>query len=176
MSSEEETRYLLQTSTHSTAFEWCESLSLHWPVFARNIWKETKKILLDDFFTNLVVNGEICFFNSSNCSKRNHPHGISKHARICLPCKMRSGREKQAIGKIKLTSSWPWIVFDVRALVNYHIVRLTGCGILAWLFKSCLNAPESESISSLGDVQQEMSLGVRLLEKIVEEEKGIFST
>ena len=31
------------------------------------------------------------------------------------------------------------------------------------------------SVLSLGDAQQEMSLGVELLEKIVEEEIGIFS-
>ena len=29
----------------------------------------------------------------------------SVHEYICLACKMRSGREKQAIGKVKLTSS-----------------------------------------------------------------------
>ena len=39
------------------------------------------------------------------CSERNHAHSSSKRAQICLACKMRSGREKQAIGKIKLTST-----------------------------------------------------------------------
>ena len=59
------------------------------------------------------------------CNERNHTCGSSKHARICLVCKMRSGREKRAIGKIELASSRSWIVFDISTLVNYHIVRLT---------------------------------------------------
>ena len=60
-----------------------------------------------------------------NCSERNHARGSSKCARICLVCKKRSRREKQAIGEIELTSSWSWIVFDVSAHVNYHIMQLT---------------------------------------------------
>ena len=42
-------------------------------------------------------------------------------ALICLACKMRSGREKWAMGKIKLTSSQLWIVFDISTHVNCMI-------------------------------------------------------
>ena len=56
------------------------------------------------------------------CSERNYAHGSSKHARICLACKMRSGGDKQAIGEIKLTSSWSEIVFDVRT--TYALTRM----------------------------------------------------
>ena len=46
-----------------------------------------------------------------------------------------------------------------------------GCGILGWLFKSCLNAPGQRGILSLGDARQETSLGVGLLKKIVASKK-----
>ena len=59
------------------------------------------------------------------CRERNHARGSSKRARICLACKMRSRREKRAIGKIELASSRSWIVFDVSTHINYHIMRLT---------------------------------------------------
>ena len=39
------------------------------------------------------------------CSERNHACRSSKHAWMCLACKMRSGREKRAIEKIELISS-----------------------------------------------------------------------
>ena len=55
------------------------------------------------------------FRHSRLSSERNHAHGSSKRARICLACKMRSGREKWAIGEIELSSSRSWIMFDIRA-------------------------------------------------------------
>ena len=74
------------------------------------------------------------------CSKRNHARGSSKHARICLVCKMRSGREKRAIGKIELASSWSWIRFNISVHVNYHIVRLTRMwyfGMITYVLPEC---------------------------------------
>ena len=56
-----------------------------------------KRLLPDCHICDLEIRGE--------CSERNHACSSSKHTRICLVCKMRPGREKQAIGKIKLASS-----------------------------------------------------------------------
>ena len=72
---------------------------------------------------------------------------------------MRSGREKRAIGKIELASSQLWIVFDVSAHVNYHIVQLTRM----WHFgiiRSCLNAPEWEAFESWRHITRD-ELGYR---------------
>ena len=55
-------------------------------------------------------------------TERNHAHNSSKHARICLVCKMRSGREIRVIVEIKLTSSPSWIMFDVRT--TYMVTRM----------------------------------------------------
>ena len=69
---------------------------------------------LDYYLCDLEISGE--------CSKRNHVCCSSKHARICLVCKMRSGREKQVIGKIEHTSSRSWIMFDIRT--TYTLVYM----------------------------------------------------
>ena len=61
-------------------------------------------------------------------SERNHACGSSKHARICLACKLRSGKEKQVIGEIILpimNCVWHQDYQQADVHVNYHIVQLT---------------------------------------------------
>ena len=94
-----------------------------------------------------------------NCGERNHTRGSSKHAWICLACKMRSGREKRVIGEIELTSSRSWIVFDIVLMsnlyagvhVNYHIMWLTRMwhfGMIIKVLPECTRQRKAFWVSS----------------------------
>ena len=101
-------------------------------------------------------------------SERNHARGSTKCTRICLACKMKSEKKKQGIGKIELTSSRSWIMFDVSMHVNYHIVWLTRM----WHFGMITSVlPEYTGDASIWVLAtyNKTSLGFRLLEKIVGE-------
>ena len=91
---------------------------------------------------------------------------------------MRSGGEKWAIGEIKLTSSWSWIILTSGLSTCWRTCKLPHCAIDSdvafWYhyFSPAWMHGERDSVLSLSDAWWETSLGVGLLKKIVADKKG----